>query len=41
MGQRKIIAKEIKEDILAKINAGERVVDLAKHYAVSDKSVNA
>ena len=39
MGQRKIIAKEIKTEILAKVKAGEKVVELARQYAVSDKSI--
>ena len=39
MGQRKIIPKEIKAEILAKVKAGEKVVDLARQYAVSDKSI--
>jgi len=39
MGQRKVVAKEIKTEILAKAKAGEKVVDLAKQYAVSDKSI--
>src|SRR5438046_3188097 len=39
MAQRKIIAKEIKNEILAKVKEGEKVTDLAKQYAVSDKSI--
>lgn len=39
MGQRKIIPQEIKQEILAKVRSGERVVDLAQQYAVSDKSI--
>lgn len=39
MGQRKIIPKEIKTEILAKVKAGEKVVDLARQYGVSDKSI--
>lgn len=39
MSQRKVIAKEIKEEILAKVKAGGKVVDLARQYAVSDKSI--
>ncbi len=39
MGERKIIAKEIKEEILAKIKSGGKVMDLAKQYGVSDKSI--
>jgi len=39
MTQRKIIAKEIKDEILAKVKAGEKVLELARQYAVSDKSI--
>ena len=39
MGQRKIIAKEIKTEILSRVKNGEKVTDLAKQYAVSDKSI--
>lgn len=39
MTQRKIIAKEIKTEILAKVKGGEKVIDVAKQYGVSDKSV--
>jgi Mor family transcriptional regulator len=39
MGQRKRIPKEIKTEILGKVKAGEKVVDLARQYAVSDKSI--
>ena len=39
MGQRKIIAKEIKSEILSKVKSGEKVTDLARQYAVSDKSI--
>lgn len=39
MGQRKIIPKEIKTEILSKVKSGEKVTDLAKQYAVSDKSI--
>lgn len=39
MGDRKFIPKEIKDEILAKIKNGERVVVLAKQYGVSDKSI--
>ena len=37
--QRKIIPKEIREEILAKARAGERVAALAQQYGVSDKSI--
>ena len=39
MGQFKVIAKEIKEEILAKVKGGERVMLLAKQYGVSDKTI--
>lgn len=39
MSERKIIPKEIKEEILAKIKSGGKVVELAKQYGVSDKSI--
>ena len=37
--QQKRIPKEIKTEILAKAKAGNRVVDLAHQYGVSDKSI--
>lgn len=39
MGQFKLIPKEIKDEILAKVKNGERVMALAKQYGVSDKSI--
>ena len=33
------IAKEIKEEIISKVQAGERVTDLAEQYAVSTKTI--
>jgi len=33
------IAKEIKEEIIGKVQAGERVVELAEQYAVSTKTI--
>lgn len=33
------IAKAIKEEIMGKVRAGERVVDLAEQYAVSTKTI--
>lgn len=33
------IAKEIKEEILAKVKAGESVSSLSKQYGVSDKAI--
>ncbi len=41
MGQRKIFPKEIKNEIVAKVKGGEKVVDLARQYGVSDKSIYA
>lgn len=35
------IAKEIKEEILRKVQAGEPVVSLAEQYAVSSKTIYA
>jgi transposase-like protein len=37
MGRR--ISKEIKDEIIAKVQVGERVVDLAEQYAVSTKTI--
>ena len=37
--QRKLISKEIREEILGKARAGERVALLAAQYGVSDKSI--
>lgn len=39
MTQRKIIPKEIKNEVLAKVKSGEKVVELARQYGVSDKSI--
>ena len=39
MNNRKIIPKEIKEEIITKVKSGERVMLLAKQYGVSDKSI--
>ena len=33
------IAKAIKEEVIGKVRAGERVVDLAEQYAVSTKTI--
>ncbi len=35
------IAKEIKEEIVSKVQAGERVADLVEQYAVSTKTIYA
>ena len=37
MGRR--ISKEIKEEVITKVQAGERVVDLAEQYALSTKTI--
>ena len=37
--QRKIIPKEIKEEILGKARSGQRIAELAKQYGISDKSI--
>ena len=39
MTQRKIIPKEIKTEILAKVKSGEKVSELAHQYGISDKSI--
>ena len=36
---RRRIPKEIKDEILSKVRAGERVTELAEQYAVSDKTI--
>lgn len=37
--QKNAIAKEVKEEILAKVKAGESVLSLSKQYGVSDKAI--
>ena len=37
MGRR--VSKEIREEIINKVQAGERVADLAEQYAVSTKTI--
>lgn len=37
--QRKIVPKEIREEILAKARSGERIATLAAQYGISDKSI--
>jgi Transposase. len=37
--QKNAIAKEVKEEILAKVKAGEAVSSLSKQYGVSDKAI--
>lgn len=39
MGIVKVIPKEIKQEILDKVKAGDKVMDLAKQYGVSDKTI--
>ena len=39
MNPRKIIPKEIRDEILFKVKQGEKVMDLAHQYGVSDKSI--
>jgi putative transposase len=39
MGTVKVIPKEIKQEILAKVKSGERVMNLSKQYGVSDKTI--
>lgn len=35
------IAKEVKDEILGKIKAGEKVIEVCRQYGVSDKTVYA
>jgi hypothetical protein len=37
MGTMRFIAKEIKGEILGKIKSGEKVMDLAKQYGISER----
>jgi len=37
--KRKIIPKEIKDEILGKVKLGTKVMDLANQYGISDKSI--
>jgi len=39
MGTVRITPKEIKQEILGKVKHGEKVMDLAKQYGVSDKTI--
>ena len=39
--QRKIIPKEIKDEILAKVRTGGKVLDLAKMYGLADRTIYA
>jgi transposase-like protein len=36
---RRRIPKEIKEELISKVQAGERVADLAEQYAISTKTI--
>jgi transposase-like protein len=36
---RNVIAKEVKEEILGKVKAGESVIDLGKLYGISEKTI--
>lgn len=38
---KKVIAKEVKEEILAKVKAGEKVTLISQQYGVSDKTIYA
>ena len=39
--QRKIIPKEIRDEILAKVRTGGKVLDLAKMYGLADRTIYA
>jgi transposase-like protein len=39
MGIMKIVPREIKQEILAKVKTGGRVMELAKQYGISDKTI--
>jgi len=39
MGIVKVVTKEIKEEILEKVKLGEKVMELAKQYGISDKTI--
>jgi len=39
MGVVKVIAKEIKQEILGKVKSGEGVMDLSRQYGISDKTI--
>ena len=36
---RNVIAKEVKEEILGKVKAGESVIELGKKYGISEKTI--
>ena len=35
----RVTPKEIKQEILGKVKSGEKVMDLAKQYGISDKTI--
>ncbi len=35
----RVIAREIKQEIVGKVKSGEKVMDLAKQYGISDKTI--
>lgn len=37
--QRRIIAKEVKDEVLAKAKSGEKVLSLAEQYGISSKTI--
>jgi len=39
MGIVRVVAKEIKQEILGKVKLGQKVMDLSKQYGVSDKTI--
>lgn len=39
MGTMKVTPKEIKQEILEKVKSGEKVMDLARQYGISDKTI--
>jgi transposase-like protein len=39
MGIMKVIPREIKQEILAKVKTGGRVMELAEQYGISDKTI--
>ena len=39
MGQFKIIAKEIKQEIIGKVKSGEKVTELSRQYGISDNTI--
>ncbi len=37
--QRRVIAKEVKDEVLAKAKSGEKVLSLAEQYGISPKTI--